>query len=125
MGRWVGGYVCLYEWMWVGVKVGVGVGVISCTPAYILCCLFGVTAETEKIGRVHTELSQKIVEEIDRSVKEFRTQQKEIRKRVGWSAWLLEGQSYLLKYSVQYVRTYVADRCGTGRQLLHYPLDSL
>ena len=46
-------------------------------------------SETEKIGRVHTELSQKIVEEIDRSVKEFRTQQKEIRKRVGWSAWLL------------------------------------
>ena len=123
MGRWVGGYVRMYEWMWVDVKVGVGV--ISCTPAHILCCLFGVTAETEKIGRVHTELSQKIVDEIDRSVKEFRTQQKEIRKRVGWSAWLLEGQSYLVKYSVQYVRTYVADRCGAGRQLLHYPLDSL
>ena len=70
---WVGRYVCN----------------LSCTPAYTLCCLFAITAETEKIGRVHTELSQKIVEEIDRSVKEFRTQQKEIRKRVGWSAWLL------------------------------------
>ena len=48
------------------------------------------TAETEKIGRLHIEMSQKIVEEIDRSVKEFRTQQKESRKRVSWSASALD-----------------------------------
>ena len=61
-------------------------GVSLCLCVRTFCGVsYGVTAETEKIGRLHMELSQKIVDEIDRSVKEFRTQQKENRKRVSWS----------------------------------------
>ena len=38
--------------------------------------------ETENIGRLHMQLSMKIQEEMLKSVKDFRIQQKEIRKKV-------------------------------------------
>lgn len=38
--------------------------------------------ETEAIGRTHLSLAQKISEELNRSLKEFREQQRDIRKKV-------------------------------------------
>lgn len=39
--------------------------------------------ETEASGRIHLGLAQKILDEIHHTVKEFREQQRDIRKKVG------------------------------------------
>ncbi len=38
--------------------------------------------ETEATGRIHSGLAQKMLDEIHRTVKEFREQQRDIRKKV-------------------------------------------
>jgi len=41
--------------------------------------------ETENIGNAHIEAARRILEELDKSMKEFREQQREVRKKVNTS----------------------------------------
>jgi len=54
------------------------------------------TTETEAIGKIHLNLAHKIQEELHLSLKEFREQQRDIRKKVCLGTFLAKEQPTLI-----------------------------